>query len=448
MKKKPGLSFWIFISLVVGILVGAILHHVAFDGSNFETMDKAAKAAFKTSVGEHYQGFKLLSEIFLSLVKVIVAPLVFSLLLVGLTKSGSFGAMGRIGVKTLLYFTGATLVALTMGLIIVNVFTPGASLSVTEAANAGVAPKPFVLRDFVLHIFPSNIIESMAKGEILQIIVFTIFFAAACTAVGEKAKIVIDFFDAVAHIMLKVTGYVMYFAPFAVFGAVSHVVTVQGLTVLGGYATIVLCFFGGLAVFLFGVLPLISLAFRFNFWRLLRLIREPMLLAFGTASSEAAMPKTISALEKFGCPDRIIGFVLPLGYSFNLDGSIMYMTFATVSIAQAYHMNLSIGQQLTMMLMLLVTSKGMAGVPRASLIVIAGMLDAFKIPIEGLTMLFAVDWLLDMGRSATNVAGNAVATAVVSRWEGALDNNPPPDNDSPEKDVSPEESSAHREPSH
>jgi Na+/H+-dicarboxylate symporter len=243
----------------------------------------------------------------------------------------------------------------------------------------------------------------MAHNEILPIIVFVLFFAAATSAIGEKGKIVIKFFDAVAHIMLKMTGYIMYFAPLAVFGAVAAVISVHGLAVLWGYFELIVCFFGGLALFIFGVLPLICSFLRIEYWRLLKLIRDPMLLAFGTSSSEAAMPKTINALERFGCPDRIIGFVLPLGYSFNLDGSIMYMTFATVAIAQAYGIDLTIGEQLTMMGMLLVTSKGMAGVPRASLVVIAGMLQAFN-----------------MGRSATNVAGNAVATAVISRLENAL----------------------------
>jgi Na+/H+-dicarboxylate symporter len=209
----------------------------------------------------------------------------------------------------------------------------------------------------------------------------------------------------------------MYFAPLAVFGAVAAVIAVHGLGILGGYAKLIVCFFGGLGIFIFGVLPAICYSFKIKYFQLLKLIREPMLIAFGTSSSEAAMPKTINALEKFGCPDRIIGFVLPLGYSFNLDGSIMYMTFATVSIAQAYGLNLSLTQQITMMLMLLVTSKGLAGVPRASLVVIAGMLDTFHIPAEGLSLIIAIDWLLDMGRSATNVAGNAVATAVVSKWE-------------------------------
>lgn len=418
--KRNALSFWILIGLIAGVIAGAIAHDLIWGAMEGTTLDPRALKAVKEFATKEVRGFSLLSNIFLSLVKVIVAPLVFSLLLVGLVKTGNFKAMGRIGLKTMVYFTGATLIALSMGLIIVNIFEPGKALHITEATEKIVAAKTFEPTDFILHIFPKNIIDAMAHNDILPIIVFVLFFAAAVAAVGDKGKIVLEFFDAVAHIMLKVTGYVMYFAPLAVFGAVAAVIGVHGLGILGGYIKLILCFFGGLAAFLFIVLPLICLAIRVNYWRLLRLIREPMLIAFGTSSSEAAMPKTINALERFGCPDRIIGFVLPLGYSFNLDGSIMYMTFATVSIAQAYGHDLTLGQQITMMLMLLVTSKGLAGVPRASLVVIAGMLDAFGIPAEGLAIIIAVDWLLDMGRSATNVAGNAVATAVVSKWEKAL----------------------------
>jgi Na+/H+-dicarboxylate symporter len=225
-------------------------------------------------------------------------------------------------------------------------------------------------------------------------------------------------FESLSHVMFKVTNFVMNFAPIGVFGAITAVVIQQGLEVLGGYVYLILCFFGGLLVFVFGVLFLICLAFRINYFKLLGDIREPVLLAFSTASSESAMPKTIEALEKHGISNRIVSFVLPLGYSFNLDGSIMYMTFATVFIAQSYGMDMVMGDQIKMMLILLVTSKGMAGVPRASLVVIAGMLSMFHIPGEGLLLLLAVDQLLDMGRSATNVVGNAVASAVVARLEG------------------------------
>lgn len=416
-KKLPGLSTWIFIGLVLGVLAGAFAHSKIWANIDVDALSPFMKDKLKAFAGGEVAGFKLLSDIFLNLVKVIVAPLVFSLLLVGLTKTGNVGSVGRIGLKTMIYFTCATLIALVMGLLIVNIFEPGKALDVSSATGKIVAAPKFNISEFVLHVFPKNIVDAMAHNDILQIIVFTIFFAAAVSAIGEKGKIIINFFDSVAHAMLKVTSYVMYFAPLAVFGAVAAVIGVHGLSILLGYVNLILCFFGGLAVFVFIVLPAICYSFKINYFHLLKLIREPMLIAFGTSSSEAAMPKTINALEKFGCPDRVIGFVLPLGYSFNLDGSIMYMTFATVSIAQAYGMDLSLGEQLTMMLMLLVTSKGLAGVPRASLVVIAGMLTAFHIPAEGLSLIIAIDWLLDMGRSATNVAGNAVATEIVSKWE-------------------------------
>ncbi|MCK6641469.1 MAG: dicarboxylate/amino acid:cation symporter [Bacteroidia bacterium] len=418
--KRNALSFWILVGLLAGVVAGVIAHDMIWGNISSDALSPEVRKAIKEFAQTQVKGFKLFSDIFLSLVKVIVAPLVFSLLLVGLVKTGNFKAMGRIGLKTMLYFTFATLIALSMGLIIVNLFEPGKALHVTEATEKIVAAKKFEATDFILHIFPKNIIDSMAHNDILPIIVFVLFFAAALSAIGEKGKIVLDFFDAIAHIMLKVTGYVMFFAPLAVFGAVAAVIGVHGLGILAGYVKLIACFFGGLGAFIFIVLPAICFFAKVEYWKLLSMIREPMLIAFGTSSSEAAMPKTINALERFGCPDRIIGFVLPLGYSFNLDGSIMYMTFATVSIAQAYGHDLTLGQQLTMMLMLLVTSKGLAGVPRASLVVIAGMLDAFGIPAEGLAIIIAVDWLLDMGRSATNVAGNAVATAVISRWEKVL----------------------------
>lgn len=424
--------------MVLGVLAGWLVHRDAQQALSQNTsVQEAYNASLtgpcpKTLDKRIYEyvapKFSLLSKIFINLIKVIVAPLVFSLLLVGMAKVGDFKAVGRIGAKTLLYFTFATLIALSLGLLIVNIFSPGAGLDIGQACGKIVEPKAFNLEKFVLGIFPTNIIKAMAENDILPIIVFTLLFAAAVAALKEKGKIIIEFFDAVAHAMLKVTGYVMYLAPLAVFGAVAAVVAKFGIGVLYGYLGITGTFFGGLAVFMFGVLPLICFLAKIDVWRLYKLILSPMSIAFGTASSEAAMPKTIEALEKFGCPDRIIGFVLPLGYSFNLDGSIMYMTFATVAIAQAYHIPLSLGDQLVMMLMLLVSSKGLAGVPRASLVVIAGMMAAFNIPEEGLSLIIAIDWLLDMGRSATNVAGNAVATAIVSKWEGELQ---PPETKSP-----------------
>jgi len=364
---------------------------------------------------------QVLSDIFLRLVKMIIAPLVFSLLLTGIAKAGDFKTVGRIGLKTLSYFLGATLLALITGLVMVNLFKPGSALNLQAVTQSNTNQvHRFNLRDFVSHIFPESIVKAMAQNEILPIIIFVLFFAVATAAIQERGKMILDFFDAVGHVMLKVTSYVMKLAPIGVFGATTAVITEQGLSILGAYAEIILSFFLGLLIFIFVILYGICLIARIPFFRLLAHVREPMLLAFTTASSEAAMPKVILGLERFGVSNRIVSFVLPLGYSFNLDGSIMYMIFATISIAQAYGMNISFEQQIIMMLVLMITSKGVAGVPRASLVVIAGMLTMFAIPAEGLTLLLAIDWLLDMGRACTNVIGNAVATCVVSKWEGEV----------------------------
>jgi Na+/H+-dicarboxylate symporter len=404
--KKPSLTFQIIIGLILGIIIGEWYRNT------WPAPDQIKPFA---------ENMQTVSDVFLLLIKMIIAPLVFSLLLTGIAKAGDFKTVGRIGLKTLIYFTGATIIALLLGLVIVNIFEPGKALEMHSiASTAPVTSKPFIISEFVRTIFPESIVDSMAHNKILPIIVFVLFFGVAVASMGEKGKIIVDFFDAVAHAMLRVTGYVMKLAPLAVFGAMSAVIAIKGISILGGYLNIILCFFAGLLVFVFGILFLICMLFGINFKSLFNHVKEPMLLAFSTASSEAAMPKTILGLERFGCPPRIVSFVLPLGYSFNLDGSIMYMTFATVSIAQAYGKQLGMTEQITMMLILMVTSKGMAGVPRASLVVIAGMLKTFSIPEEGITLLLAIDWLLDMGRSATNVMGNAVATAVITKWEPSM----------------------------
>lgn len=411
MLKKINLTSQIMIGMVLGIVAGQLYRSTHPDPEDLK--------AFA-------HGIQIFSDIFLRLIKMIIAPLVFSLLLVGIAKVGDFKTVGRIGLKTIVYFTVAALMAMVVGLIIVNVVEPGKALNLQQVAKDGVATKAFDAREFITHIFPESVIDSMAHNQILPIIIFVMFFGIATAAIHEKGKIIIDFFDSVSHVMLKVTAYVMKLAPLGVFGAIAAVITEKGLGILSGYLTIILSFFFGLLVFVFVILLLICLVMRINFFSLLAHVREPMLLAFTTASSEAAMPKTILGLERFGCSNRIVSFVLPLGYSFNLDGSIMYMIFATISIAQAYGMEISFAQQISMMLILLISSKGMAGVPRASLVVIASMLQIFNIPAEGLTLLLAIDWLLDMGRACTNVIGNAVATAVISKWEGELDKHSPP----------------------
>jgi Na+/H+-dicarboxylate symporter len=397
--KKPSLIVQIFSGMFLGIIIGHFWKDLAAPLS-------------------------ILSTIFMRLIKMIIAPLVFSVLVVGVAKVGDFKSVGRIGIKTLVYFTSAAIVALLVGLFLVNIFEPGKSMSIPlpqTAAETGInTSQKFDANSFMEHIIPESIVYVMGKNEILPIVVFALFFGVAAASVGNKGKVVIDFFDSLSHIMFKVTNYVMAFAPLGVFGAIAAVVSKQGLGILTGYIYLLATFYLGLILFVFVVLFLVCFILKIKFFSLLNHIKEPVLIAFSTASSEAAMPKTIESLERFGCENRIISFVLPLGYSFNLDGSMMYMTFATVFIAQAYGIEMSTSQQITMLLILLITSKGMAGIPRASFVVIAGMLDHFGIPVAGLLLLLGIDQLLDMGRSATNVVGNAVATAVISKWEGSL----------------------------
>jgi Na+/H+-dicarboxylate symporter len=412
LKKKIPLTGWIFIALFFGAAVGEIYRN--------NNPDIAMQKAFADNIS-------VLSDIFLRLIKMIIAPLVFSTLVVGIAKLGDFKVVGRIGIKTILYFQFATLIALSLGLIIVNVLRPGdyMNMPLPDAATSGINSVAPTLKSFVSHVIPKSVIEAMANNEILPIVIFSVFFGIALASIGAMGKPIIHALDALAHVMFKVTNYVMYFAPLGVFGAICAVITTQGIGIIKGYVYLIACFYGGLAFFALVVLGAIAMIVRIKFIKLLKVIQEPFLLAFSTASSEAAFPKMVEKLKSFGCSDRIISFVLPLGYSFNLDGSIMYMTFATAFIAQTYGRVLSIQEQITMMLILLVTSKGMAGVPRASLVVIAALLPQFGLPESGLLLLLGIDQLLDMGRSATNVVGNAVATAVVSKWEGELndDNN-------------------------
>ncbi|GEP90096.1 C4-dicarboxylate ABC transporter [Chitinophaga terrae (ex Kim and Jung 2007)] len=365
----------------------------------------------------------IFTEIFLRLIKMIIAPLVFSTLVVGVAKLGDIKAVGRIGGKTMLWFISATFVSLFLGLLLVNILKPGLHLKLPlpdEHASTGIAKSSMTLKSFFEHVVPDSVINAMAHNEILQIVVFAIFFGVAAASIGEKANPIVKLLDSVAHIMLKVTGFVMNFAPFAVFGAMAGIIAVKGLSVLKTYGLFIVEFYAGLLCLWIVIATVGYFILGKPVFRLLAGIKDPLLLAFSTASSEAAYPRTMEELERFGCDNRIVSFVLPLGYSFNLDGSMMYMTFASLFIAQAYGIPLSIDQQITMLLVLMITSKGIAGVPRASLVVIAGTLAMFHIPETGLILLLAVDHLLDMGRSATNVIGNAMATAVVSKWENKL----------------------------
>ncbi len=367
--------------------------------------------------------FTILADIFLRLIKMIVAPLVFTTLVVGVAKLGDISAVGRIGGKTLLWFLSASLVSLVLGMILVNIFEPGIAMHLAlpdAAASTGIDKAALSIKDFFYHVFPASFVDAMAKNEILQIVIFALFFGVAAAALGDIAMPVVKALDAVAHIILKVTGYVMKFAPFAVFGAMAAIIAKQGLGILKTYSIFIGEFYFGLGLLWLVLILAGSLFVGKRILTLIKRIKEPALLAFSTSSSEAAFPKTMLELERFGCKKNIVSFVLPLGYSFNLDGSMMYMTFASLFIAQSYGIHLDIGTQISMLLVLMLTSKGIAGVPRASLVVIAGTLATFNIPEAGLALLLGIDPLLDMGRSATNVLGNSIATAVVSKMEGEL----------------------------
>nr|WP_315472643.1 dicarboxylate/amino acid:cation symporter [uncultured Undibacterium sp.] len=405
MIKRLNLTGFIILGLILGIVVGYVVNVSMMKPSDFA------------------DAMSLITTVFLRLIKMIIAPLVFSTLVVGIAKMGDVNEVGRVGAKALAWFIIASLISLTLGLIMVNIFRPGDAMhAVLPASDAvsGITTSNLSMKEFITHLVPSSIVDGMAKNEILQIVVFSIFFGTAAAAVGERSKVVVEAIDGVAHIMLKLTGYVMNFAPIAVFAAVSGVVAKSGLAVLATYGVFMAEFYLSIMVLW---LVLIFIGYLFLKKRVLGLLRElrmPTILAFSTASSEAAFPKTLEGLERFGVKNRIASFVLPLGYSFNLDGSMMYCTFATIFIAQAYGIELSLGTQITMMLILMLTSKGMAGVPRASLVVIAATLAQFNIPEAGLLLLLGVDHFLDMARSATNVIGNGLATAVVAKWEGEL----------------------------
>ncbi|MCX6189159.1 MAG: dicarboxylate/amino acid:cation symporter [Bacteroidetes bacterium] len=384
---------------------------------------KKSKALFEKEKNSALLFYQMLSTIFLRLIKMIIAPLVFCILIVGIAKLGDVKQVGRIGGKALGWFVFASLISLFLGMLLVNVFHPGKLIKMEKpamGAETGIRASAMNAQDFITHIFPENIFDALAKNEILQIVIFAVLFGFALAALKEKGKNLVSALDTAAHVMLKITSYIMYVAPLAVFGAMAAAVAVLGINVLNKFAVYILSFYASLGL-LWGVLLFFGfLAVGKRVISLLRHIRQPIILAFSTSSSEAAMPKTIEQLNRFGCPENITGFVLPLGYSFNLDGSMMYMTFASISIGHIYGIDLSFQQQLSMLLMLMVTSKGIAGVPRASLVVITAMLGNFGIPTEGILLFIGIDQILDMGRSATNVVGNAVATVIVSKWEGAF----------------------------
>ncbi|MBK6802147.1 MAG: dicarboxylate/amino acid:cation symporter [Novosphingobium sp.] len=408
-RLSRNLTAWILLGMIAGVLAGQVLH------TQFEA------ATIKENVAPW---LKLLSDIFLHLIKMLVAPLVLSTIVVGIAHMGDSSALGRIGTRALLWFITASLISIGLGLVMVNLFQPGVGAPIPDAAAAAAAVgevKELKATEFLLSIFPKNAFEALATNNILQILVFSIFAGVALSAIGEKGAPLVRGADALAEMMLQITGYVMRYAPIAVFGAIANVVAASGLAILGTYVELLFEFYLSLLLLWVILLTIGALFLGRRILTLIRYIRQPLMIAFSTASSEAALPKMFEQLDRFGVPRRISGFILPLGYSFNLDGSMMYMSFATIFIAQAYGIDLSIGTQIMILLTLMISSKGIAAVPRASLVVITGTLAMFGLPVEGVAIILAIDQFLDMGRTATNVVGNAVATSVITKWEGMLE---------------------------
>ncbi|HEY8551498.1 MAG TPA: cation:dicarboxylase symporter family transporter [Vicinamibacterales bacterium] len=398
-SRVPGVTTQILIGLLIGIAIGYLW------------------PSFGVSI-------KPLADAFLRMIKMIIAPLLFSTLVVGIAGTGDLRSMGRIGLKALIYFEVATTIALFLGLGLVNLLRPGAGVTLQGADTSelqAMAGRQQGAWDIFLHLFPTSVIDAMAKNDILQVVVFATFFGIALAAIGPKGHPVVELLDSVAHVMFRFTGYVMRFAPIGVMAAIAATVGSKGLIILVTLGKLVLTMYLGLLLFVLLVIVGAALIIRVPLRAFFRAVREPALIAFTTASSEAALPKALEVMERFGAPRNIVGFVLPTGYSFNLDGSTFYLSMASIFVAQLAGVELTWGQQLMMMLTLMLTSKGVAGVPRAALVVLTATLTTFGLPLEGAAILLGVDQVLDMGRTAVNVIGNCMAAAVVARWEGVLD---------------------------
>ncbi|MBB6331433.1 cation:dicarboxylase symporter family transporter (plasmid) [Chryseobacterium panacisoli] len=409
MKGQNKLFIAIIIALLVGVGIGGIVH-----------------VKYPENAEPFAKNIKLLGTVFIRLVQMIIAPLVFTTLVVGIAKMSDIKMIGRVGTKAMLWFISASLVSLFIGLILVNWLEPGhvTKLPIQDVSSADEllkSSKSFSMEDFVKHMIPKSLFEAFATNEVLQIVIFAVMFGVALANLGEEySKPVVKLFDIIAHAILKMVGYIMWFAPLGVLGAIAAVVATNGFEIFKVYAIYLRDFFFAIAV-LWLVLLLVGYFILGNrLFDLLKRIKEPLLIAFSTTSSEAVFPKLVEELEKFGCNSRVVSFILPLGYSFNLDGSMMYMTFASIFIAQIYGIEMSLGQQITMLLVLMLTSKGIAGVPRASLVIIVATCSMFGIPPEGIALILPIDHFCDMGRSMTNVLGNTLATSAVSKWEGQL----------------------------
>jgi len=403
---KRSFVMFVIAAMVLGFIVGMIVHGT--------TSPAGAKQAA--------DGFSQVTNIFLRLIKMIIAPLVLTTLTSGIGHIESAATVGRIGTKAMIWFLTASFVALLIGLVMVNILQPGVGAGVAQvagtAAEAGVGPAQN-LGGFLEHLIPASIVDAMARNEILQVVVFSLFAGIAISAVGDKAKALLHVIEQAATVILKITTYVMMFAPFAIFAAIASAISTQGIGILVTYAKLVGDFYISISILIALMIFVAWLVVGREMKPLLKAIRSPALIAFSTSTSEAAFPLLLDSLEAMGFSPKIVSFVLPLGYSFNLVGSTMYCTFAAMFIAQAYNIHISIGQQVLMLLMLMVTSKGIAGVPRASLVVVAATLPYFGLPEQGLFLILAVDHMMDMGRSATNVIGNGLASAVVAKWEHA-----------------------------
>lgn len=397
--KSSKLTLLIFIALILGVLVGCLFP-------------------------EFGNKMHPLSTIFLNMIKMIIAPLLFAVLVTGIAGHGNVKSLGRLGVKTIVYFEVVTTIALVIGLVVGNIFKPGIgftqhiSSNMLDKANAMAQSNAHAsLSEMIIHIFPTSIVQAMASGDLLQIVVFAIFFAIAICAIGQKAKPVLDVLTSLSDVMFKFTEFVMFFAPIGVFGAISYTIAQNGLGIMVNYAKIIFSLYFALMLFVGFVLLAACKIVKISFYSLIKAIREPALLAFSTATSEAALPKAMSIMEEFGVPKNIVGFVMPTGYTFNLDGSTLYLALAVLFSTQIIGVDLSFQQQIVIMLALMLTSKGIAGIPRVSLVVLAGTLAGFGYPLIGVAMLLGIDQILDMGRTTVNLIGNCVATVVIARWE-------------------------------